>query len=260
MAEALQTIFTKKLQPTVSAPAVTLTIGNQTQSIEAGETSAVPTFSASLSAGSYTYGPATGVTAQSWSVSDGTNTYNTSSGNLPTIVANDGSQSYTVTATATHNAGATPKDNLGGNATVSGIAAGDKSASKTVTVTGYRKGFYLVLENADMVDVATDATKINSSYLRTNGHGAKAATPTSISATAGFQQILIFLPKNAYGSKKLVAETMKGLPYIDTPKGAESREITIAGAGSDAGIAYSIWEIKLGSPSGVDDTVKITWS
>ena len=111
-----------------------------------------------------------------------------------------------------------------------------------------------------MVDVATDTTKINSTYLRTNGHGAKAATPTSITATAGFQQILIFLPKNAFGSKKLVAETMKGLPYIDTPKGAESRTVTIAGAGSDAGIEYSIWEIKLGSPSGVDDTVKITWS
>ena len=58
----------------------------------------------------------------------------------------------------------------------------------------------------------------------------------------------------------MVAETMKGLPYIDTPKGAESRKVTIAGAGSDAGVEYSIWENKLGSPSPVDDTVKITWS
>ena len=82
-----------------------------------------------MSAGSYTYGPATGVTAQSWSVTDGTNTYTTSSGNLPTIVANDGSQSYNVTATATHNAGTTPKDNIGGTATVAAIAAGTKSAT-----------------------------------------------------------------------------------------------------------------------------------
>ena len=75
VAEALQEIFTKKLQPTVSAPAVTLTLTNASQTLECGTTSTIPTYSASLSAGSYTYGPATGVSAQSWSVSDGTNTY-----------------------------------------------------------------------------------------------------------------------------------------------------------------------------------------
>lgn len=113
-----------------------------------------------------------------------------------------------------------------------------------------------------MVDVATDNTKIESGYLRTNGHGEKATLTSSLSAFNHFQQVLIFLPKSTYSNNKLAAESAKGLPYTVSNGGnALSREVNIAGAGNDAGIAYSIWEIKLGSPwDAGDDTIQFAWS
>lgn len=69
VAEAFTEIFSKKLQPgNPTQPAVTLTF-SQKGAYEVG-TTVKPAYSATLSAGSYTYGPATGVTASSWEVKD----------------------------------------------------------------------------------------------------------------------------------------------------------------------------------------------
>lgn len=243
VAEALQEIFTKKLQPTITQPSMSLTIGNQSQTIEAGSTSAVPTYSAALSAGSYTYGPATGITAQSWSVSDGTNTYNTASGNLPTIVANDGSQSYNVTATATHNAGATPKDNLGGTATVDAIASGSKSATKTVTVTGYRKWFY---------GVDRDGTgTIDSAFIRglTDGGNCESATNKEFTTGAGAKRIIVAIPKKVSGTASVDgAKTLSNVILVsasNTPipdkyvKQGSTVDVNDASGGNP--IPYEVW-------------------
>lgn len=216
VAEALQTIFTKKLQPIATQPAVTLTLTNASQSLEVGTTSSIPTFSATLSSGSYTYGPETGVTATGWSVTDGTNTYTTSSGNLPTIKASDASQSYDVTATASHGAGATPKDNLGGTATVAGIAAGDKSARKTVTVTGYRKWFY-------GVDRGDGTGTIDSAFIRGLTSGGNCETSTEVTITAGdnAKRIVVAVPQkntskaSLNAAKKLVV--VKLASFADSP-------------------------------------------
>ena len=260
VAEALQEIFTKKLQPTVTAPSVTLTLTNASQSLECGTTSSVPTYSASLGAGSYTYGPATGVTAQSWSVSDGTNTYTSSSGNLPTIKANDGSQSYTVTATATHNAGATPKDNIGGTATVSGIAAGDKSASKTVTVTGYRKWFY---------KVDTDGTgTIDSAFIRggVNGGNCETAAEKQFTAGAGAVRIVVAVPKKTSGTASIDgAKTLNSVilvsasntplkvnapgAHTDDGYNKQSSTVDVYDAAGENPIPYEIWIYKPASIS-----------
>ena len=145
VAEALQQIFTKKLQPTITAqPAVTLTASNN-KAYEVGE-SVTPTYSATLSKGSYTYGPDTGITATSWSVTNNLTgadkeTLTTSSGSFKAITVTD-STNYTITATATHGAGAVAKDNVGGNSSPEvKIAAGSKSKT-SAAITGYRKPFW----------------------------------------------------------------------------------------------------------------------
>lgn len=243
VAEALQEIFTKKLQPKITQPSMSLTIGNQSQIIEAGSTSAVPTYSASLSAGSYTYGPETGITAKSWSVSDGKNTYDKATGNLPTIVANDGSQSYNVTATATHNAGATPKDNLGGTSTEPGIAAGSKSATKTVTVTGYRKWFY---------GVDRDGTgTIDSAFIRglTNGGNCESDTNKEFTTGAGAKRIIVAIPKKVSGTASVDgAKTLSNVILVsasNTPipdqyvKQGSTVDVNDASGGNP--IPYEVW-------------------
>lgn len=86
VSDALTEIFSKRLQPgTPTAPAVTLTFG-QAKAYEVG-TTVSPTYSASLSAGSYTYGPATGITATSWEVTDTAgNSATTASGSFADVV------------------------------------------------------------------------------------------------------------------------------------------------------------------------------
>ena len=250
VAEALQEIFTKKLQPSVTQPAVTLNIGNQSQTIEVGETSKVPTYTASLSAGSYTYGPATGITASSWSVSDGTNTYTTSRGNLPTIVANDGSQSYNVTATATHGAGATPKDNIGGTSTVAAIAAGSKSASKTVTVTGYRKWFY-------GVDTDGNGT-IDSAFIRglTNGGNCETGVEKQFTTGAGAKRIIVAIPKKSGTASVDAAKTLKNVILVSASNTPipdqyvkQGSTVDVNDASGNNPIPYEVWIYKPASIS-----------
>ena len=229
---------------------MTLNIGNQSQTIEVGETSKVPTYSASLSAGSYTYGPATGITATSWSVSDGTNTYNTANGNLPTIVANDGSQSYNVTATATHGAGATPKDNIGGTATVAAIAAGSKSASNTVTVTGYRKWFY-------GVDRDGNGT-IDSAFIRglTNGGNCETAAEKQFTTEAGAKRIVVAIPKTSGKASVDGAKTLKNVILVSASNTPipdqyvkQTSTVDVNDASGKNPIPYEVWIYKPASIS-----------
>ena len=290
VAQLFQEIFLKRLQPgAATQPSVTLKINNSNSNYsvekEVGETATIPNYSATFNAGSYPYGPATGITA-TWNVTEtkGNTSSTSASGSLPSVVAADSSQTYTVTATATHTAGATPTDNLGDPATsISAIASGTKSASHTVTVTGYRKCFWIYFNNTNMIDLENAALDgsdqipglldgdnqpvcFDSDYIRTNGHGQK-ANFTSINLDGvEFQQILIFLPKNNTNlNKKLAADTKNGLPYINAPGNncvggtSDPTTITIAGAGSDAGVEYCIWEIKAGSPVN-GDIVALTWA
>ena len=127
----------------VTAPKVTCTL-NEAGSYEVGTTKTI-NYSASLSAGSYKYGPATGITATGWTVKAtnngeeaGTSTNNT--GTFDSIVVGD-TTSYSITATATHEAGVIPLNNLKQETPAKQIAAGSKS-STSGKITGFRRGFY----------------------------------------------------------------------------------------------------------------------
>lgn len=262
-------MLSKTVEPRINAnPSVSLSVNNTSYDVEYG-TTVTPTYSVTYKDGNYKYDggseQAAGCSRTSWevtNVADGT----AGSGNVNSIVADTSSKSLTVTAKATYGAGTnTPKNNLNENSDIAKIPAGTTPAvSKTVTVTAYRKNFWIVLGNADMVDLSTvsfDGTDetLNSNNIRANGHGQK-ANFSSLSITNEFQQVLIFLPKASYANKVLSAETSKGLPYTVSNGGkAISNTLTIKGAGDDAGVEYSIWEIKTGSPAPAD-TIKLTWA
>lgn len=163
--DVMMEIFTKKLQPTITAQlSVNLTF-NEAKSYEVG-TKVTPKYTASLNAGSYTYGPATGVTATGWSVTDGTATKTTSTGSFDELTVAD-SMNYKLTATATHTEGAVAKDNLGNDSDpVKKIAAGSKSKTSEA-ITGYRNSFYGTKTTKDgTVDSAyiRSLTKSNAAY------------------------------------------------------------------------------------------------
>ena len=175
--------------------------------------------------------------------SKGSTTQTTASGTLPSVKANDGSQSYTVTATATHGAGATPKDNIGGTATVAAIAAGSKSASKTVTVTGYRKWFY---------GVDTDGTgTIDSAFIRglTNGGNCETAAEKQFTTGASAKRIVVAIPKKVSGTASVDgAKTLKNVILVSASNTPipdqyvkQGSTVDVNDASGNNPIPYEVW-------------------
>ena len=141
-------IFVKEKNPSTTQPSVSLTF-DQAKAYEVG-TKITPSYSASLKAGSYTYGPATGVTATKWTVTDTrNNTKTAASGEFAELQVIDDTN-YTITAVAEHTAGAVPVTNTGNEYTAGKISAGSKSKTSGA-VTGYRNTFYGTVENKNTV-------------------------------------------------------------------------------------------------------------
>lgn len=126
--QVLASVLAKEENPGKTNPAVSFSSQGGFGTYEIG-TKRNLSYTASLSAGSYTYGPATGIAAQSWSVScTGVAEAKTSAtGVFENVVAEEAPK--TITATATYNEGAVPVTNLGNEYPDGKIAAG--SASKT---------------------------------------------------------------------------------------------------------------------------------
>lgn len=158
--EVWNRIFVQEKNPSTVQPSVSLSVP-QAKAYEVG-TKITPSYSATLNPGSYSYGPATGVTATAWEVTDtaGNTANTTASGNFPELQVVDGI-SYKITAKATHGDGVAPVTNVGNTYPDGQIKAGTKSATSSVAITGYRNSFYGTLtEKSDLTsDVVRGLTK-----------------------------------------------------------------------------------------------------
>lgn len=238
VSDALTEIFSKRLQPgTPTAPAVTLTFG-QAKAYEVG-TTVTPTYSASLSAGSYTYGPATGITATSWEVTDTAgNSATTASGSFAEVVVADGTN-YKITAKATYGEGAVAKDNLGSDSSpVIKIAAG--SATKTSgAITGYRNTFYgSVTEKAELTStIIRGLTKSNKALANGNSF--------TVSIPVGAKRVIFAYPATLRDVNSV--KDVNGL-NAEIKSAFTKTTLTVAGAGADAGIEYKVYTTDFADP------------
>ena len=238
VSDALTEIFSKRLQPgTPTAPAVTLTFG-QAKAYEVG-TTVTPTYSASLSAGSYTYGPATGITATSWEVTDTAgNSATTASGSFAEVVVADGTN-YKITAKATYGEGAVAKDNLGSDSSpVIKIAAG--SATKTSgAITGYRKTFYgSVTEKAELTStIIRGLTKSNKALANGNSF--------TVNIPVGAKRVIFAYPATLRDVSSV--KDVNGL-NAEIKSAFTKTTLTVAGAGADAGIEYKVYTTDFADP------------
>lgn len=238
VSDALTEIFSKRLQPgTPTAPAVTLTFG-QAKAYEVG-TTVTPTYSASLSAGSYTYGPATGITATSWEVTDTAgNSATTASGSFAEVVVADGTN-YKITAKATYGEGAVAKDNLGSDSSpVIKIAAG--SATKTSgAITGYRNTFYgSVTEKAELTStIIRGLTKSNKALANGNSF--------TVNIPVGAKRVIFAYPATLRDVSSV--KDVNGL-NAEIKSAFTKKTLTVAGAGADAGIEYKVYTTDFADP------------
>lgn len=146
--QVFETIFVKEQNPAITQPSVQITF-DQAKAYEVG-TVVEPAYSAKLSPGSYSYGPATGVTATAWEVTDtDDNSADTASGSFPELTVED-ETSYKITAKASFGDGVIPLTNTGNEYAAGQIKAGSKSATSGA-ITGYRNSFYGTMDAKDEV-------------------------------------------------------------------------------------------------------------
>lgn len=203
--EFLAALLAAEKQPTATQPAVSISMSTG-KAYEVG-TTVKPTYTASLSAGSYTYGPATGITAKTWSITNSATdeTLTTATGTFADVVVGD-STNYSITATATYDAGAMPKTNIGNDAPSKQIAAGSKSATATQKITGYRNFFYGVVKTTELTSAIIRGLTAGGAYNGTktfnvpvnvdDGVGIVVAYPAS-STRGGIKEVLLTTSMNA---------------------------------------------------------------
>lgn len=150
--QVFETIFVKEKNPTVTQPSVSVSLSGAGAK-EVG-TKIIPSYNATFNKGSYEYGPDTGLAA-TWAVKDSRNEEGTAAaGSFSELEVGDNTN-YTVTATATYGAGATPLTNIGNPYAAGAIVAGSKNGTSSA-ITGYRNSFYGTL--TEMPEALSSAT------------------------------------------------------------------------------------------------------
>ena len=232
--------FAEEKNPTVTQPSVSVS-SSQVKAYEAG-TNVTPSYNASLNAGSYQYGPATGITATSWSVQLDTQTLTTASGSFTQIQVTD-STNLRITATAQHGDGAVPVTNLGAPKEDLKITAGSKSG-QTGAITGYRQIFYGVNNSTE---------PLTSAIIRGLTPGNKAASATtinSIKAQADTKRIIIAVPQSS-GLKVTAANITSSLNADVTSSYVKQSPVEVEGANSYQAVPYDVFVYQ---PASIDPT------
>ena len=253
VAAALTEIFSKRLQPgNPTNPAVTLTF-NEAKAYEVG-TKVTPTYSASLSAGSYTYGPDTGITATAWDI-DATNkgvavaSKTTASGSFDQITV-ELDTSYKIKATATHGAGAVAKDNLGDPSNpVKQIAAGSKS-KEAGSIIGFRSIFYGWKSGSSAL---ANPEAITSAQVRALGNAATTTKVTSFSCDK-MKQMFFAFPADTV-KDVMVANATNGAPQTVYKKTG----VMVEGANGYQAIAYDVFYVDNAAADGGANNYNITY-
>ena len=233
--EVFEAMFVKEQNPTTTQPKVALTF-SQAKAYEVGS-KVIPSYSAMFNAGSYTYGPATGVTVTTWEVTDTDgNTSTSASGTFPEITVTDGTN-YKITAKATHTEGAVPVTNKKTPYEAGKIAAGSKSTTSSA-VTGYRSFFYGVL------DTATANAPLTSAIIRgmTNGGAYNGSKTFTLNGSATAKRIVIAIPASSTraGLKEVILTSAMNTPVTDSYV-KTANAVEVEGVNAATAVSYNVY-------------------
>lgn len=268
--DALTEIFSKRLQPSITAqPSIGTFTLIGAGAVEAGTKVAAAAYSgATLNAGSYQYGPATGVTATNWKVERIADKATTEVANAETaslaagsdnnggagfIIGDAGGGDNAVSSlkyrvTATHGAGVTAKDNLGAASSPAvAIAAGTKTKD-TAAYTPFRNTFY---------GASASKPALDSAAIRALGKTGKAyaAGTLTINVPAGTQRVAIACIATAKGVTKVINETAMNADVTST---FVKSAVPVEGANGYAAKDYNVWVFEPAVAYGNAAVLKVT--
>lgn len=268
VADILTEIFSKRLQPTITAqPSVTGFALNGAKAVEAGTQVAAASYgTAELNPGSYKYGPDTAVVASGWKVERITDkataeVANAETASLAAGSDNNGGAGFVIgdaggdavaslkyKATATHGAGVTAKDNLGSDSNPAvAIAAGTKS-KETAAYTPFRNYFY---------GATAEKPTLNSDYIRslTKSGKAYAAGTLTINVPVGAQRVAIACIATAKGVTKVINETAMNADVTST---FVKSTVPVEGANGYSAKTYNVWIFEPAVAYGNAAVLKVT--
>lgn len=235
LSEVFEAMFVKEQNPTTTQPSVNLTF-SQAGAYEVGSVVS-PSYSATFNAGSYTYGPETGVTVTSWEISDTAgNTASAASGSFADVTVTD-TTNYKITAKANHTEGAIPLTNKKNEYAAGQIAAGNKSKVSSA-ITGYRSFFYGVL------DTSSTEAPLTSEIVRglTNGGAYNASKTFTLNGSATAKRIVIAIPSNSTrtGLKEVILTSAMNTPVTDSYVKTTSA-VQVEGVNGATAIDYNVY-------------------
>ena len=247
VSQVFASLMAQEANPDKTNPAVSFSAQGGFGTVEIG-TKRNLTYTAALSAGSYTYGPATGITAQSWEVSctGVADKKTTATGTFENIVAE--ATAKKITAKATYGDGAIPVTNLGNAYAAGQIKAG--SASKTSdSLVGVRYMFWGPMTNA--------SAELNSANIRALAHNQASGTGTlsTFVAGAGAKKVVVAVPAGRKITKVLLTSAMNAdITSIFVKQGTQSQ---VEGAEGYTAAAYDVYVYQPAS-IGAGETYAVT--
>lgn len=243
--QVLSSLMAQEVNPSKTEPAVSFTSSPGLGTYEIG-TKKNLSYGVALSAGSYTYGPATGITAQSWSVACDGVTKTTANGTFENVVAE--ATAKKMVATATYGDGAIPVTNLGNEYPAGKIVAGSKSKESSGYV-GVRYMFW-----GPMTDAGAELSSANIRALA-NKEAVSKKTLSTFGAGAGAKKVVVAVPAGYKITKVLMPSALNAdVTALFVKQGTQSQ---VEGANGYTAAAYDVYVYQ---PASIDagETYSVT--
>lgn len=230
--QLFEALFSKETDPTVTQPSASISV-DKFGEYEVGTNVTGITYSAAFNPGTYEYGPATSVSAVTYTVTCNGETKNAASGSFADIQVTD-STNIQATVKVDHTAGVTPLTNLGNESQTANIAiaAGSKSANSG-TLKGYRKMFW-----------GTMATKeLTSDAIRALANSKKPANGALSTLTAGEGVACVVVAIPVTSGKKVTKVTMPSSLNADATADfvLQENKLSVEGANHYDGVDYNVY-------------------
>lgn len=226
--EVLASILSEEKNPVTTQPSASVTLSGG-GTVEVGTHKNI-SYTASLSAGSYTYGPATGVVAGTVTASFDGQTKTGATGTFENVVATETPK--TLSVSITHNEGVVPKTNLGNDYTAGKIAAATKSATASDKFVGVRYMFW--------GPMTTDEA-LNSTAIRSLAHNKAAGTGdlAKFGAGAGAKKVIVAVPSGRKITKVIMPSALNADVTALFVK--QSTTVPVEGANGYTAAAYDVY-------------------
>lgn len=243
--QVLSSLMAKEANPGKTEPAVSFTSQGGIGTYEIG-TKKNLSYAVILSAGGYTYGPPTGITAQSWEVVCDGVTKTTANGTFENVVAEASAKK--IVATASYGDGAIPVTNLGNAYPAGKIVAGSKQANSG-EYKGVRYMFWGPMTDAGMA--------LNSANIRALAHNKASGTGvlTTFGAGAGAKKVVVAVPAGRKITKVLMPSALNAdVTALFVKQGTQSQ---VEGANAYTAAAYDVYVYQ---PASIDagETYSVT--